>query len=315
MGHDLVAGLRVAFFVKPTMHVLARQAFYFNCHQFHWPCKFSYFDEMKTVSCRDEASFLIERVANFASCTGSVADCSFNFFDFISFRFYVDMWARFQLRQLLPPLPDAAATSSAGAELLKATSRYAALHGGPMKVQTLGQVITSSEDSGGNFIQETYAALWSWFDSTQHTATSEHVNVSHNNATGDEFLEAFCNSSGHEFANAPKVRPVVFPKLGWHWPVVAELRREEPKRIRKKDRATAYRYNTSFSTPLRFTLRHLLRAAYEATVGTKAEEASLGFSDWWFNSPEYVIACWRNAPKYFAGRTLWPQIQEIDFLS
>ena len=49
-----------------------------------------------------------------------------------------------------------------------------------------------------------------------------------------------------------------------------------------------YSYNRTFSTPLRFTLRHLLRASFEATVGRKATEASLGFSDWWFNSAEYV---------------------------
>lgn len=205
--------------------------------------------------------------------------------------FDVNVWALRQLRELLPPLPDAAITSPAGAELLKATRLYATLHGGPTKVQTVGEVIdTLSGGSSGNFFKETYAALWSWLGGAPTTSTtSEYANVSHNNATRNDFQAAFCNSGGNNFVDAPTVRPAVFPKLGWNWPVVAELRREEPRKIRKKDRATAYRYNRSFSTPLRFTLRHLLRAAYEATVGTKAEEAKLGYSDWWFNSPEYVL--------------------------
>ena len=105
------------------------------------------------------------------------------------------------------------------------------------------------------------------------------------NVSRRSFRKMYCGNSSARQA------PLVARQYARSWPVVRELNTEEPAKVGKKNRNNAFQYNRSFATPLRFTIRHLLRATFEASVGEKAEEAEYGYSDWWFNAPEYAQFC------------------------
>ena len=190
------------------------------------------------------------------------------------------MFIASQLRHLLPPLPNATDVSSTGDTLLTAVRTFNEHQLDVIKVASVGNYV---DDPKGNlkpkgYVESAYDAVTSLFSSANTNNETSKVLSAVNVSEGK--FKSFCGSSTTQSA------PVLLPRFGASWPILTELQQQEPRRIKRQHRATAYRLNKTFSTPLRYTIRHLLRTAYEATVGRRAEESDYGYSDWWFNSPE-----------------------------